>query len=240
MTTSFEPIQTCPDCGAPLSNPYECDACPWRAPRRHSRAGIPGAPAAGDDELAIAADGERPERPEPPAWRACAGPKNVCGSAHEPRLLQAEDPCPTCDGSTVPVIGFLTREPHHPADSYDETDDTFAVGDRTVPADAAHDVCRPIIDAGDNRMIYPQCPDCGGAVAWAESGGVPGTRACIGEASSTWESRLWRERIKENATAGEPPPKLPGRPGCGSMFADSRYHAAWLSHHCDRHPETRA
>ena len=61
MTTSFEPIQTCPDCGAPLSNPYECDACPWRAPRQHSRAGIPGTPTAGDDGNGIAADGKQPE-----------------------------------------------------------------------------------------------------------------------------------------------------------------------------------
>ena len=135
------------------------------------------------------------------------------------------------------VLGFLNREPYRTSGNWDESGDTFSVRAEAVPANPEHDVCLPVLEAGDGRMDYPRCPDCGGTIAWAEAGGVPGSRACIGETADHWESQRWRDAVKAAAANGEPAPALPGRPGCGSTFADSSYHAASRSHRCGIHPE---
>ena len=237
MTTEPDGTATCPACGAPLGDPDGCDACDWKAPYAAAPATIVCAPLVDGDVRSIAAVGERLPGPGAPAWRACGESMNVCGDAGKPRLMAADEPCPVCGDPTLAVLGFLTREPCRPAQSYDAADDSFSVGGEGVPADAAHDVCLPILDTGDGRMRYPRCPDCGGAVAWAEAGGVSGSRECIGEAPDLWESRRWRRALAEAAAEGEPAPELPGAPGCGSTFADSAYHAASRSHRCDIHPE---
>jgi hypothetical protein len=58
----------------------------------------------------------------------------------------------------------------------------FKVRGRYVSADDVDDVAvvaGPIVTAWWDVPL-PACPDCGGALAWAEAGYVPGTRECSG------------------------------------------------------------
>ena len=95
----------------------------------------------------------------------------------------------------------------------------FRVGGRLVPASEANDVCLAMRVGDDDAVQVPPCPDCGGRVDVAgargpafetEAGNAPGARACIGDGE----------------TDG----------GCGSTFADSRWHACARRHRCLRHP----
>jgi len=104
------------------------------------------------------------------------------------------------------VVAWLTREPWRDAGEWPERGTTSSIGPAATPATPAADVCLPIWDLGDGCERYPVCPDCGGRVVWAEAGGVAGSRACVGASADPW-------------------PESRGG-GCGSTFADSRYHAA--------------
>ena len=227
----------CPECGAPLGDPDGCDACPWRAPHATGAKTAADAPNGDDDDQVTETAGRSLSGTGRPAWHVCTESRDVCTDGGKPRLMIPEDPCPGCGRPTVAVLGFVTREPCRTAGGRDTSDDTFSKRGATVPADPEHDVCLPILEAGDGRMEYPRCPDCGGEIVWAEADSVAGSRACIGDADDRSESRRWRDYIETAAANGEPPPALPGRPGCGSTFADSTYHAAARSHQCRLHPE---
>ena len=64
---------------------------------------------------------------------------------------------------------------------YYETDDEiyFQISGNMVEASEENDVTLPYELSWElERFVYPDCPDCGGRILWAEAGGVPGTRRC--------------------------------------------------------------
>ena len=175
-------------------------------------------------------------------WRTDPLPA-VRGGARQPlrlrrvRLARDDGDAPPAEpwrpAEAGDTLGYLTRERYLAADDTEY----FAIGSDDVVAVAANDdVCLPILATGPDTFAYPACPDCGGAIVWAEAGSVSGSRACIGQAEDLWESRRWRDAIRAAADDGKPRPDV-GTPGCGSTFADSRYHADSYSHRCALHPE---
>ena len=114
--------------------------------------------------------------------------------------------------------GYITREPQHLADA----SAVFQIREDWVPATNENDCCLEIENPDQQRQStepdrYPPCPDCGGTIVWAEAGGVPGSRRCVGKLT----------RVDEH---------FDPEAGCGSRFADSRYHAASAKHRCPEHP----
>lgn len=128
------------------------------------------------------------------------------------------------------LLGHLRRE---------RTDDTyqssmyevaphFTIGDDYRKARAEDDVELPLVEAvpsvptgywnaGELLPCYPRCPDCGGRIAWAEAGGVPGSRKCEG----------FTEPDLYAAGSAASPPGVSSKPeGCGSRFTDTRYGVA--------------
>ena len=129
------------------------------------------------------------------------------------------------------------REPSRPGYMFDASEDFFRVADATAPAAPENDVCLDVAVSEDgSRSEYPRCPDCGGKIAWAEAGGVSGSRACIGWAEDIWEHRRWQGHLDTLIAEGGPQPGSPVSSGRGSRFADSRYHTARQDHRCPRHP----
>ena len=78
----------------------------------------------------------------------------------------------------------------------------FLVMAESRPATPEHDVSIPVFADADGRIVgtHPKCPDCGGNIVWAEAGGVPGSRKCVGDGNHQWEGD-----------------------GCGSRFVDAQY-----------------
>ena len=114
------------------------------------------------------------------------------------------------------ILGWLNREFTLVGD--DEF--VFTVRGRNIAATSENDVCLPIYEISTEQFEYPACPDCGGKIVWAEAGGVPGTRRCIGiEGQRNPAGRGTRDAA-----------------GCGSRYADSRYAAGFHRHRCERHP----
>ena len=115
-------------------------------------------------------------------------------------------------------MAYITREPQRLADD----SDVFVIQGERSAATPENDCCLEFQDTQEQRQSaepdkYPPCPDCGGAIVWAEAGGVPGSRRCVGQAA--------------HANRYFDPDD-----GCGSQFADSRYHAASTYHICPKHP----
>ena len=86
----------------------------------------------------------------------------------------------------------LRRETHRCANDRHETDH-FRIRGEDAPASAERDVTLEIVETipprGFAREEYPPCPDCGGEIVWAEAGGVPGSRKCMGCGSAFADAR---------------------------------------------------
>ena len=98
------------------------------------------------------------------------------------------------------LVGWLVRERNYLAG--DEALH-FEIGSDCLKARADLDVALPIIEAADGERFlpeYPQCPDCGGRIEWAEAGCETGSRRCAG-----------------TTELGMP------AAACGSTFVDTRY-----------------
>lgn len=61
---------------------------------------------------------------------------------------------------------------------------------RRLPAEPEHDVCIPLREDASGRYVGLRCPDCDSdRIAWAEAGGVPGSRECVECGSRLTDSR---------------------------------------------------
>ena len=111
---------------------------------------------------------------------------------------------------TATVAGHVQRLPYHlPHDGI-----CFRICCAPIEADDDNDVRLPILvdDSGEYVPEYPRCPDCGGALAWAEAGRAPGSRICVG----TRHGRSSDSLQYHGDTPGD-------AGGCGSTFVDTRY-----------------
>ena len=126
------------------------------------------------------------------------------------------------------VVGHLYRERTYPPGANDRA--YFSIGEDYRVAVQEDDVALPIVESPGTEVVdehgyryrergcylpgYPTCPDCGGRIAWAEAGGVPGSRRCEGHT----------EADQYAAGMAADPPGVASEPdGCGSTFTDTRY-----------------
>ena len=111
------------------------------------------------------------------------------------------------------LIGWLHRER-----AYWERDDAigmvphFSIAGQWPEARADLDVALPIVEDDCGRYLpeYLRCPDCGGRIAWAEAGRVPGSRRCEGATEPD---------LPAAGGAADPPGVASEPDGCGSTFA---------------------
>ena len=122
-----------------------------------------------------------PERidvdPERPVYRPLPGARAQPGAT-----VHAWGP--SVDGARAylgcgELMGMLRRERTYVVDGYGGVAH-YCVSGVDVPAADHADVALPIVADSDRRYLpaYPNCPDCGGEVEWAEAGRVPGSREC--------------------------------------------------------------
>ncbi|WP_419930432.1 hypothetical protein [Candidatus Poriferisodalis sp.] len=98
------------------------------------------------------------------------------------------DPQTTASARPLRLRGCLHRERYQDPDRREWFD---SGGDREpLPATPEHDVCIPIREDASGRYVGLRCPDCDSdRIAWAEAGGVPGSRECADCGSRLTDSR---------------------------------------------------
>ena len=158
-----------------------------------------------------------PDRMDRPVYRAVNGPESpirstlyVWGSADSDGVRRFLD--------RGELVGWLHRER-----TYSDAGDGrgmvpwFEIGADCREAVARDDVALPIVATPDGLRFlpeYPRCPDCGGRIAWAEGGRVPGSRRCEGMPDPTMPAA--GGAASPGLVASEPD-------GCGSTFIDTRF-----------------